>query len=59
MEVKLEKKDWEEALRGAIGLLKTAMAHTEIYKIQVNVAEAMVKKFPADEKEEQKVPIKA
>ena len=50
MEVKLERKDWEQALESAISLLKNALAQTEVYKIQVDLAEKMIKKFPKKEK---------
>ena len=48
MEIKLEKKDWEEALGSAISLLKNALAQVEIYKMQVEVSEKKIAEFPKE-----------
>ena len=55
MKVKLTKADWEEALSSTIVLLKNAMAQVEVYKLQVELAEKKISKFPKEKKKKGKV----
>ena len=55
MKVELTREDWEQALTAGIDLLKNAMAQVEVYKIHVELAEKMVKKFPEPKKKKEKV----
>jgi hypothetical protein len=49
MEVKFEKKDWEEARNAAITIIKTIMAQKLVYELQLEIAERELAKYPKEE----------